>query len=85
MSIDVTTLNGYNAQDYENLQAQYTEQTGKTKDDFDRFANTIITEGMTFDDFDDPATEGVKESFADAGTNWKFTTRILRFSNLIGG
>ena len=40
---------------------------------------------MTFDDFDDPATTDVKESFADASTDWEFTTRILRFSNLIGG
>ena len=52
MSIDVTSLNGYNTSDYEALQAQYTEQTGKTKADFDRFASTIITEGMTFCDFE---------------------------------
>ena len=52
MSIDVTTLNGYNAQDYDALAAQYTEQTGKTKADFDRFSSTIITEGMSFEDFE---------------------------------
>ena len=52
MSVDITTLNGYNAQDYEALAAQYAEQTGKTSADFDRYASSIITEGMTFDEFE---------------------------------
>ena len=53
MSLDVTTLSGYSAEAYEKLQAQYTEQTGKTSADFDRYASSIITEGMTFDEFED--------------------------------
>ena len=57
MSVDVTSLNGYNTSDYDALAAQYTEQTGKTKADFDRFASTIITEGMTFCDFELKVTE----------------------------
>ena len=52
MSIDVTTLSGYDAQAYEELQAQYTEQTGKTSADFNRYASSIITEDMTFDEFE---------------------------------
>ena len=52
MNIDVTSLTGYDAKDYEALAAQYTEQTGKTKADFDRFASSVITEGMTFDDLE---------------------------------
>ncbi|MBR5882569.1 MAG: hypothetical protein IKY97_03710 [Mailhella sp.] len=52
MSTDVTSLSGYDAQKYEELQVQYTEQTGKTSADFDRYASSIITEGMTFEEFE---------------------------------
>lgn len=59
MSIDVTTLSGYNAEAYEELQAQYTEQTGKTSADFDRYASSLITEGMTFEDFQAKVSEEI--------------------------
>ena len=49
MSTNVTSLTGYDAQDYEALAAQYIARTGQTEAQFEEYISSIITEGMTFD------------------------------------
>ena len=53
MSVDITSLSGYSEQDYKELQTQYTQRTGKTEAQFEAFINSIITEGMTFDQLEE--------------------------------
>ena len=50
MSTNVTSLTGYDAQDYEALAAQYIARTGQTEAQFEDYISSIITEGMTLGD-----------------------------------
>ena len=50
MSTDITSLSGYNQQDYNTLLTEYTSRTGKTEEQFKTYLSSIITSEMTFDD-----------------------------------
>ena len=52
MSTDITSLSGYNQQDYKALLTEYTERTGKTEEQFKTYLNSIITSEMTFDELE---------------------------------
>ena len=43
MSTDITSLSGYNQQDYTALLTEYTQRTGKTEEQFKTYLNSIIT------------------------------------------
>ena len=52
MSTDITSLSGYNQQDYNALLTEYTQRTGKTEEQFKTYLNSLVTSEMTFDELE---------------------------------
>ena len=52
MSTDITSLSGYNQQDYKDLLTEYTQRTGKTEEQFKTYLNSLVTSEMTFDELE---------------------------------